>query len=119
MNDLKGKIIFENGYEEEMMTFDDKYFSLIYWDRMKFGFVPIEITLEEWQYQAIVQLLGLSITQTEQGFIANSFTKEFVYQRLEKMGILVSPEQYQKMKNREKTIKTSSKTAEKKGKDKK
>lgn len=57
-----------------------------------------ELPLEEWQYQAIVQLLGLSVTEDYDGLKVAYFAKEAVAKRLKKMGILVTPDQYKKMK---------------------
>lgn len=58
---------------------------LIYWSD-KGG---IEFPLEDWQYAVIAQVLGLSIQEDEDGGITFShFSKDFVMQRMEKMGVL-------------------------------
>lgn len=67
---------------------------MIYWSD-KGG---TELPLEEWQYQAIVQLLGLSVVEADEGLKFSCFTKESVAKRLKKMGVLVTPEQYHWLK---------------------
>lgn len=58
---------------------------LIYWSD-KGG---IELPLEDWQYAAIAQVLGLSIQEDEDGSITFShFPKNFVMERMKKMGVL-------------------------------
>ena len=67
---------------------------LIYWSDDGGTSLP----LEEWQYQAIVQLLGLSVVETDGSLKFSCFTKETVAKRLKKMGVLVTPEQYDRLK---------------------
>lgn len=58
---------------------------LVYWSN-KGG---IELPLEDWQYAVIAQVLGLSIQEDENGGVTFShFPKEFVMERMEKMGVL-------------------------------
>ena len=67
---------------------------LIYWAEDG----GVHLPLEEWQYQAIVQLLGLSVIEADESLKFSCFTKETVAKRLKKMGILVTPEQYDRLK---------------------
>lgn len=48
-----------------------------------------ELPLEDWQYAAIAQLLGLSIQEDGSGISISYFPKDFVMERIKKMGILV------------------------------
>lgn len=57
-----------------------------------------ELPLEEWQFQAIVQLLGLSVKEETDSLKITCFAKQDVAKRIKKMGILVTPDQYEKMK---------------------
>ena len=70
---------------------------LIYWAEDG----GVHLPLEEWQYQAICQLLGLSVIEDDNGVEITSFTRETVAKRLKKMGILVTPEQYNRLKGDE------------------
>lgn len=58
---------------------------LIYWGEDGSTRLP----LEDWQYAVIAQVLGLSIQEDEDGGITFShFPKDFVMQRMKKMGVL-------------------------------
>lgn len=58
---------------------------LIYWGEDGGTHLP----LEDWQYAVIAQVLGLSIQEDEDGGITFShFPKDFVMQRMKKMGVL-------------------------------
>ena len=72
---------------------------LIYWAEAEDG--GVHLPLEEWHYQAICQLLGLSVIEDDNGVKMTSFTRETVAKRLKKMGILVTPEQYKRLKGDE------------------
>lgn len=77
-----------------MKMLSDKL-ELIYWSDDGDG---ATLPLEEWQFQAMVQVLGLSVTEDEMGLKMSSFSKKTVIERLRKMGILVTPEQYKQIK---------------------
>ena len=57
---------------------------LIYWGANG----GIELPLEEWQYAVIAQVLGLSIQENKDGVTFSHFPKEFIMQRMKKMGVL-------------------------------
>lgn len=58
---------------------------LIYWGNNG----GIELPLEDWQYQVITQVLGLSIQEDENGLTFSHFPKDFVMERMKKMGVLI------------------------------
>lgn len=49
----------------------------------------VELPLEDWQYSAIAQLLGLSIQEDGNEMAVSYFPKDFVLSRIRKMGILL------------------------------
>lgn len=61
---------------------------LIYWGNNG----GIELPLEDWQYAAIAQVLGLSIQEDDDGTTFSYFPKEFVMKRIKKMGVLIPNE---------------------------
>ncbi|MCR5692202.1 MAG: hypothetical protein K6G62_08275 [Eubacterium sp.] len=69
-------------------------FELTYWSNNEVFSIP----LEKWQYFAIAQVLGLSLNKDAKGLSISCFSKETVAGRLKKMGILVTPEQYDQLK---------------------
>ncbi len=64
---------------------------------LKITYKDSELPIEEWQLQAIVQLLGLSITEEDSSLKMTYFSKDEVAKRLKKMGVLVTPEQYEQI----------------------
>jgi len=61
---------------------------LIYWSEEGGTRLP----LEDWQYSVILQVLGLSIQEDENGVILNYFAKDFVMERINKMGLFQAKE---------------------------
>lgn len=57
---------------------------LIYWSDNG----GVELPLEDWQYAVIAQVLGLSIQEDENGVTFSHFPKDFVMERMKKMGVL-------------------------------
>lgn len=57
---------------------------LIYWNDNG----GVELPLEDWQYAVIAQVLGLSIQEDENGVTFSHFPKDFVMERIKKMGVL-------------------------------
>lgn len=57
---------------------------LIYWSDNG----GVELPLEDWQYAVIAQVLGLSIQEDENGVTFSHFPKDFVMERVKKMGVL-------------------------------
>lgn len=55
-----------------------------------------ELPLEDWQYAVIAQVLGLSIQEDSSGISVSYFPKDFVVERIKKMGILVPTDSVKK-----------------------
>lgn len=64
---------------------------LVYW---KENGESIELPLEDWQYAVIIQVLGLTLQEYADSATLSYFPKEFVMERVKKMGVLVPVEDY-------------------------